>query len=174
MAEAQKGDNKAYAKLLREITPLVQKFISNKLSHSEDAHDVAQEVLISVHKASKTYDSSRPFKTWLFAIARYRLNDYLRAHYSKKEKGTDVSLEDEEYRLYDEKDVTNGYETTEYISKALGTLPKKQQEILRLVKIEGYSVREAGIMMGMGESAIKVSVHRAMNELMAKFGKDKT
>lgn len=172
MAQAQQGDNKAYAKLLQEITPIIQKFISKKLSHNEDAHDVTQEVLISVHKASKTYDPSRPFKTWLFAIARYRLNDYLRAYYNKKEKGTDVSLEDEEYHLFDEKDVTDGYETTEYITKALDTLPKKQQVILRLLKIEGYSARETAIKMGMGESAVKVSAHRAMKELTEKFQKD--
>ena len=95
MMEAQQGNQKAYAQLLRDITPLIQNFLKGKLSNADDVHDVTQEVLISVHKASKTYDPSRPFKTWLFAITRYRLNDHLRSVYAKRAKGTDVNLDDE-------------------------------------------------------------------------------
>jgi RNA polymerase sigma-70 factor (ECF subfamily) len=172
MAQAQSGDKKAYAQLLQEVIPLVQGFLSSKLSNSEDVNDVTQEVLISIHKASKTYDPSRPFKTWLFAITRYRLNDFLRNVYAKKEKGTDVNLDDEVNKIFDHRGYADSYDNIDYLYKILQELPEKQRKILTLLKIDGYSVRETSIALGMSESAVKVNVHRTIKDIKIKYAKD--
>ena len=172
MSQAQNGDNNAYAKLLHEISPLIENFLKGKLSNPDDVSDVTQEVLISVHKASKTYDPSRPFKVWLYAITRYRLNDFLRSVYAQKAKGTNIDYDDADFEIAAENDVTNSYEDIEFFSKALGKLPEKQQKVLTMLKIEGYSVRETSIAMGMNESAVKVCAHRALKQLSNRYSKE--
>ncbi|MEM7027109.1 MAG: sigma-70 family RNA polymerase sigma factor [Pseudomonadota bacterium] len=169
MSQAQNGDNKAYAELLTEISPLIENFLKGKLSNPEDVNDVTQEVLISVHKASQTYDPSRPFKVWLFAITRYRLNDFLRSVYAQKARGADIDFNDDDLEIVSENDVTNDYEDIEFFHKALGKLPEKQQKILTMLKLEGYSVRETSIAMGMKESAVKVCAHRALKQLSDRY-----
>lgn len=168
MRLAQQGDENAYARLFQEITPLLKGFVSRRLSRGEDTEDVVQEVLISIHKASHTYDTDRPFKTWMFTIARYRLNDHLRAVYSKREKGADVNFDDAAYQISSNENVTEAYENREYLGKIMSSLPKKQQKIVTMMKIEGYTAQETAQKLNMSESAVKVSAHRAYKALALK------
>ena len=94
MQQAQLGDKNSYTRLLTVITPVLRSFIRKKLNHTQDAEDVLQEILISIHQASHTYDASRSFKKWMFAIARYRLADYLRNWYAtmNRDKTTNPEL----------------------------------------------------------------------------------
>ncbi|MEI4908063.1 sigma factor, partial [Klebsiella pneumoniae] len=43
-----------------------------------DAEDLVQETLIALHTRRHTYDRSQLLTPWVYAIARYRLVDYLR------------------------------------------------------------------------------------------------
>src|ERR1700720_1193573 len=43
-----------------------------------DAEDLVQETLIALHTRRHTYDRSKPLTPWVYAIARYRLVDFLR------------------------------------------------------------------------------------------------
>jgi RNA polymerase sigma-70 factor (ECF subfamily) len=97
----------------------------------------------------------------MFTIARYRLSDHLRNIYSKKDKGIDITIDEVDYDLSSEENVTKTYENQEYLNKIIGTLPLKQRKIVTMMKIEGYSVKETAIAMNMSESAVKVSAHRA-------------
>jgi len=168
MRLAQQGDSKAYAHLFRQITPLLRAFVGKKLNNVQDAEDVVQEILLSIHNASHTYDADRPFKAWMFTIARYRLADHLCALYAKIKKGGDVNFEDEAYQLSTSENVTETYEKREYLGKIMNMLPKKQQKIVTMMKIEGYSAQETAEKMNMSESAVKVSAHRAYKVLALK------
>ena len=57
-------------------------FLAKRLSFANEVDDLMQEILISIHKARHTYDGNRPYKPWVYAIAKFRLQDHLRAHYS--------------------------------------------------------------------------------------------
>lgn len=48
-------------------------------------------------------------------------------------------------------------------------LPPKQARTLRATKLEGYSTAEAASAAGIGESDVKVSVHRGLKALAARL-----
>src|SRR5689334_14326828 len=75
MKRAQAGDAAAYVELLNEITPILRRTIRRQRAFlsTEDIEDLVQEVLLSVHAVRATYDPSRPFIPWLFAITKNRL-----------------------------------------------------------------------------------------------------
>ena len=172
MQKSQQGDKSAYGQLFYEITPILRSFISKKINRQEDVEDIVQEILISVHKAGHTYDTDRPFKAWMFAIARYRLNDHLRNVYKKREYGQDVNFDDVSYDLPNKENVTERYENQEYLSSLLEHLPEKQQKIVVMMKIEGYTAKETAAKLNMTESAVKVSAHRAYKALSLIAEKD--
>jgi RNA polymerase sigma-70 factor (ECF subfamily) len=119
---------------------------------------VLQEVLISIHKARHTYDGNRSYKPWIYAIAKYRLQDYLRMHYADQlHQAVDIS--DLENNLHE--DVTESVLNYESISGEIHQLPEKQATILQLMHQEGYTAKEVAEKLGMNESAVKVAAHRA-------------
>ena len=84
MQQAQAGDKTKYNTLLKTIMPMIRGFIINHLGDGLDTEDILQETLIAIHKSSHTYNTDRPFKNWMFAIANYKVKDYLRVYYRKK------------------------------------------------------------------------------------------
>lgn len=166
MQRSLSGDQRAYAELLRKTASLLRPFLSKRLSFSNEVDDLMQEILISIHKARHTYDGQRPYKPWAFAIAKFRLNDYLRAHYSDQLRHA-LDLDELEESLHEP--VTEPEMSYESISGEVQKLPEKQATILRLMHQDGYTAKEVAEKMGMNESAVKVAAHRAYKVLREKL-----
>jgi RNA polymerase sigma-70 factor (ECF subfamily) len=137
-----------------------------RLSFTNEVEDLLQEILISIHKARHTYDGNRPYKPWVYAIAKFRLQDYLRAHYSDQLHHA-IELSEVEESLSEH--VTETAINYESISGEVKKLPEKQATILRLMHQEGYTAKEVAEKMGMKESAVKVAAHRAYKILRNKL-----
>lgn len=166
MQRSLSGDQKAYADLLRKTSSLLRPFLVKRLSFSNEVDDLMQEILISIHKARHTYDGNRPYKPWAFAIAKFRLHDYLRAHYSDQLRHA-LDLDELEESLHEP--VTEAIISYESISGEVQKLPEKQATILQLMHQEGYTAKEVAEKIGMNESAVKVAAHRAYKVLRKKL-----
>ena len=160
---AQRGDKKAYARLLHAITPYIRNNLIKTLSNSDAVDDITQEVLISVHKSLNTYSPDRPFKPWLYSIITFRKTDYLRKYYAQRgDKMAPLEHADFSDFSVTKPDYAGGYKD---IEAALSKLPEQQRRIFTMLKIEGYTAQEVANEMNMKESAVKVSAHRTMNKL---------
>ena len=164
-AEAQAGNKASYNQLLSEIFPYIRNSLVGGLANPDWADDIAQEVLISVHKSLHTYSGDKPFKPWLMAITNFRRTDFLRKHYAKradKQAPIDVLEFSKEY-------VTHPEHAGEYkdIEKALQSLPEQQRKIFEMIKIHGFTAKEVANETGMSVSAVKVSAHRTTKKIRA-------
>jgi RNA polymerase sigma-70 factor (ECF subfamily) len=166
MQRSLNGDTQAYAELLQETARLLRPFLSRRIFASAEVDDVLQEILISIHKARHTYDGQRPYKPWMYAIARFRLQDHLRAHYADQLRDAEDLSELEEILPDDVTETGFNYES---ISEEVEKLPEKQAMILRLMHHEGYTSKEVAEKMGMNESAVKVAAHRAYKILRERL-----
>lgn len=166
MKLALNGDKCAYAEILQETSRFLRPFLAKRLSYTNEVDDLLQEILISIHKARHTYDGNRPYKPWVYAIARFRLQDHLRARYADHLHHADDLSDMEEY-LHEP--VTESAISYEYISGEVEKLPEKQATILRLMHQEGYTAKEVAEKIGMNESAVKVAAHRAYKILRQKL-----
>lgn len=164
--QSLEGDKRAYAELLRETARLLRPFLSRHLSFDSEVDDLLQEILISIHKARHTYDGQRPYMPWVYAIARFRLQDHLRMHYADQLRHA-VDISDLENNLHE--DVTESAISYESISGEVHRLPEKQAIILQLMHQEGYTAKETAEKMGMSESAVKVAAHRAYKILRQRL-----
>ncbi len=160
---AQQGDKRSYHALLSAIAPYIRNVIIKSLKNQEEAEDVAQEVLISVHKSLHTYSGDRPFKPWLMSIVNFRRTDYLRKYYSSRQDVT-ISSDATPDLGHNVTNISTAYELKD-IETALGKFSADQQKIFKMIKIEGYTAKEVSKELDMKESAVKVSAHRTMKKL---------
>ena len=159
------GDQVAYGKFLSTIAPMLRRMVGRRMA-SADVEDVVQEVLLSIHKARHTFDGERPIMPWLVSIARFRITDHLRKHYSQMRHQT-VDIAELENVL---SDVTEEAGDNESVEELLQGASEKDKKILTLMHVEGYTAKEIGKQIGMNESAVKVAAHRAIKKIREKFG----
>lgn len=158
------GDANAHKALLAHLSAHLRAYFKGQLARigktPTDAEDLLQETLIALHTRRHTYDRSQPLTPWVFAIARYRLVDYMRR--SQTSAG-DVPVEDVPELSAD--DDTVAVDSRLDLRKLLGRLAPRTRQAIQMVKLDGISVREAAARSGMSESAVKVSVHRGLKAL---------
>ena len=164
MAEAQDGDAQAYQRLLRELTGALTAFLSGRLGRPDLVEDCVQETLLAVHKARHTYDPRRPFKPWVYTIARRKCVDAIRR------RATRGAHEVEASDATDERAATHDSgEPRMDAGRALRILPPALREAVILTKLDGCTVEEAAARAGVSPSAMRSRAARGMNQLRAHF-----
>ncbi len=168
MKLAQNGDKNAYCEVLKALLPLIKSFVHKfNFKNLFDVDDLAQDILVAIHQASHTYNSNRPFKPWVYAIANYKIKDYLRLIYRRK-KITEIDFASIEDSFIGEED---GIKDDVGLAEMLKVLNPKQQQIIKFLKIDGNSLQEVANKMNMSVAAVKTASHRAYKILIKKFNR---
>jgi RNA polymerase sigma factor (sigma-70 family) len=176
MRATQEGDNQAYGRLLHELVPLLRRTIHRRRAFlkSQDAEDLLQDILLSLHEARRTYDSARPFLPWVMAIARNRMADGARRYISRSAHEVVVDRLPETFSEDDPNTMTGQYGDPEALRLAVKALPHGQRRAIEMLKLNEMSLKEAAAHSGVSIAALKVSVHRGMNALRRMLaGKDR-
>lgn len=171
MIKGLAGDSRAYGELLEESERIVRSYLFKRIKNFHDIDDVIQDILLSIHKARHTYDGNRPYEPWLYAIANYRLQDYLRKHYADPLRfaGEITEVEAISAENITSYDVTKTGISYEEISGEVEKLKGKQPQILRMLHKDGHTIKEVAEKINMNESAVKVAAHRAYKVLRKKL-----
>lgn len=162
MIDGLDGDAAAHASLLRLLVPMLRGFYRRRVRGADDdVEDLVQETLIAVHTRRGTYNRERAFSAWMFAIARHKMIDQFRRNSRLK------PLDGVEDELVAD-DFETGVAARIDIEDLLDSLPEKQSRMIRATRLQGLSVAEAAQTDGIGESDVKVSVHRGLKALIAR------
>jgi RNA polymerase sigma-70 factor (ECF subfamily) len=158
MARAQQGDRDSYRALLDDIGPIVRQYVGRRLRNPEDANDVCQDVLLALHRARHTYEPSRPFEPWLFAIVRRivaRRQSEQAARYAREIYGPALPSGS----------VGSDGHMKVVLEQAFEQLSPAQRQAITLLKIDGLSLDAAAPRAGTTVGALKVRAHRAYRAL---------
>lgn len=93
VAAVLKGDRERFGVLVERYQGRLINYLYRLLRSSDDAHDLAQEVLIKVYQVLDRYDPQYKFSTWLFRIAQNAAIDQIRR---RRLKLVSLRLEDDE------------------------------------------------------------------------------
>lgn len=156
MGAAQRGDAAAYRRLLSEVAVWLRHYHRRRLP-SAMIDDAVQETLIAVHQKRHTYDPSRPFRVWLAAIARYKWIDILRSLNANSTETLDKDIADADH----EEASVSGLS----VERLLTALKPAQAQVIRLVKLRGFSIEEASKATGQSVTLVKVNIHRGLKRL---------
>lgn len=167
---ARRGDSQAIGRLYELYAPRIFRYVAYRVSTHADAEDLTAEVFVRMVKALPSYrDTGAPFEAWLYRIAGARVVDF------RRRQRPQVALHEDAYVGEDDPqgDVEERQEF-ERLRAALARLSDEQQTVLVLRFIERKSHQEVAAIVGKSETAVKSIQHRALTELAALLGSEKT
>ena len=161
---AMAGDKGAYAGFLAQISTLLKPRFARSLP-ATCVEDALQETLMAIHKSLHTLDVTKSVAAWVYAIAHYKIQDQLRVLY----KNADLEEFDE---TAFKKDVPFDSFKDVDLDELLKSLNPKELAVLKLLKIEEYSVSEIAVELKMTPSNVKVTAFRAIRKLRESMAKE--
>jgi RNA polymerase sigma-70 factor, ECF subfamily len=168
--KGQFGDAAAYREFLERSIEMLTNYFRRSLgragsSENPQVADLVQETLLAIHEKRGTFDPSQKVGPWMFAVARYKMIDFFRTNGRESvSKNWDIL----EATLVSESE-SEAFNNHKDLESLLDGLPEKQKQMIRMLKLEGRSVRDVAKKIGMSESAIKVALHRAMKTLKLRL-----
>jgi RNA polymerase sigma-70 factor (ECF subfamily) len=168
MRAERRGDAVAYERMLKEVATALRRSLAPRLVRvglgAHEAEDLVQEILIGLHRKRHTWDPARPFLPWLHTITRYKLIDFMRHRRGDTRRRVDLTLEDWVEIVESPADETDC--STWEVDRHLAVLPVSQRKIVRAIAVEGASVRSVAQGLATSESAVRVTLHRAIRRLL--------
>lgn len=179
--QAQGGDRKALAELVKLYEQTVFNFSFKICRHKDRAENTMQETFLSMVKNIHQFSGQSKLSTWLYRVVA---NHCLMLARSESKYGY-TSFEDEE-ALIDEKEiadwnvtperVTENNELKQILDKAIEKLPADYRIVFMLRDVEGLTTEETAKIVELSVPAVKSRLHRARaflrNELNDTFSED--
>lgn len=164
----QNGDLGSFKELVNSMTRPLIAMAYRYTQNWESARDLCQETWIKVYEKIHRYDSSRQFKSWLYAIHRNGCLSYLRKFPTWKYNNTD----DQATELAAIKsanpspfDITEQKEFGARLREAMKRLSKNQRLVFAIVDIEQTDQEEAALILEMNFSTLRATLHHARKRL---------
>lgn len=159
--------NAAYFKLLlqrfgSQVDAIVFSYARDDL---DLADDLRQESWVRLHKKRRSYRGEGDFGAWLHRLAHHACIQELRkrtrraAKHEKYEEQLDAAPPSQPDEDFDRADFRSS------LMRALGQLPKRQQDAFYLTRVEEYSVNEAAELMGTKPATVRSHVRHAIEKL---------
>lgn len=167
MVKAQNGDQNAYRQLLQEILPQLRSYVGRRLSDKDKVEDTVQNILMAIHKNRHTYLEGKPFMPWAYGIAYYKLSDTLRSGY--RHKNNEVAQSDWIETFSADQTNKDNSDAKHDLDIAFEVLSDKQAHIVKRTKLDGATINEVASETGMSESAVKVTIHRALKKMKERL-----
>lgn len=174
---AQRGELELFNSLCERVLPALygwaQLRVGRGLRRSLDPEDLVHEVWARALARFEEFDASRSFRAWLFGIARNVLLETLRDAQRSREAGAEAS---QARRAIDEApdtvtSFTRRLARDEALARFLARvreLGEDEQTLVRMCGLEGATMKEAALRLGIGEEAAKKRWQRLRAELVQR------
>lgn len=177
----QAGDSGAVAELSATYGPRIQQLAFRYMKNWEDAEEVAQDVLMKVHRKIGLFRGESALSSWIYritfntAMSRLRTSRFSRPNEVQAQESGDnpdrSSNEPADWTsLADDRVLRT--EMRERLIGALGHLPEVYRVPVILRDIQGLSTEEASAVLRIKPQTLKSRLHRGrliLREHMAEF-----
>ncbi len=162
LADTARGDDVAFAVLVRRYIRAATLLSAQLLGDSDDAEDIVQDAFMVVHRKATTLDVHRPFAPWFFAIVR-RLASNRRARDLRRERllrlsGSRTLADPSRFQTHE---AFVAHANAEMVTRAIERLSPMQRACFDLVAVRGLMISEVAVMHGISESTVRQHVFRA-------------
>lgn len=144
-------------------------FLFHMTHQKEYSEDMLQTVFFRMLKYRHTFTGNGEFRTWMYHLARNVMKDHEKKHrettrhydingYEEKLEGTNYSHLQIEKR-----------QELKTLQMAMEKLDRADRELLLLCRFQELKYSEIARLLNISEGAVKVRVHRALNQLKNSF-----
>jgi RNA polymerase sigma-70 factor (ECF subfamily) len=164
LAEAQAGDEAAFACLFRDVQPALLRYL--RVVAPNAAEDVAGETWLQVVTGLARFSGGeQAFRAWLFTIARHRAVDAGRWRDRRRTVPLAHSGAAERLTAPNPADVALERASTQAVLALISALPGDQAEIIVLRVVAGLDTHQVARIVGKSPGAVRVAAHRALRRL---------
>src|SRR3954470_691902 len=171
LARARQGDSEAFRALVETHSRSVFRLAFRMTGNQQDAEDVVQESFLRAYRQLGRFESRANFGTWLYRIVSNCSVDLMRSKQARHEQVRGDSLDAEGAAELPAADVpgpermAESAEIDRRVQDALQELSPLERAAFTLRHYEGRSIEEISATLGLGTSAAKHSVFRAVKKL---------
>ena len=169
MLKVKNGDIDKMGLLYERYYHQLYRFLFNMTRQKELSEDMVQNIFLRMLKYPEGFMGFGEFKMWMYHIARNSVYDHFR---KVKRTPSHSDLKDYEERIEGEQH-TDGQIEKEQELKTLETAMEKlsdeNRELLILCRFQELKYNEIAKILNTTEGAIKVRVHRALNQLKSNY-----
>jgi RNA polymerase sigma-70 factor (ECF subfamily) len=164
LADAQGGDEQAFAMLWRDLQPAVLRYF--RVAAPEAAEDLAADTWVSVIRSLGRFrGDERAFRAWVFTVARHRAIDWRRQAARRPTSSITVEQLTEWPAPDDPVAQVLESQSTRAALALLAGLPPDQAEVVALRVLGGLEVAEVARIVGKRPGAVRVLAHRGLRRL---------
>src|SRR5581483_750672 len=171
LARARQGDGEAFRALVERHSRSVFRLAYRMSGNEQDAEDVVQEAFIRAYRQIGRFEARANFGTWLYRIVANCSVDLMRARQARHDMTRSESLDAAVQLPADDAPtpdrLAQSAEIQRRVQQALGALSPLERAAFSLRHYEGRSIDEISRALGLGTSAAKHSVFRAVKKLRA-------
>lgn len=167
MIQVQQGNIGAMGHLFDRHHARIYNFCHRMTGSREASEDLVQEVFMRSLKYRRSFRGDAEYLPWLYRLARNACNDFF-----KKSSRFPALVGDLPDTEGDEPSASEQLERQEQVCllrQALLELPVDRREVLVLSRFEELPYEEIARLLGCTVGAVKVRVHRAMEQLRRTY-----
>jgi RNA polymerase sigma-70 factor, ECF subfamily len=162
LRKAQKGDERAFAIIVRMYETPVYNYVLRLTSDKIFAEDLTQEVFLRVFQGLPRFSLRCKFTTWLFQVTKNRVLDELRA--KERRPLTPVNLDDiPPLEVVDQP--VERVETIDALWRAIESLPVDLKMALLLRDVVGLSYNEIADSLEITLATVKWRIFKAREDV---------
>jgi RNA polymerase sigma-70 factor (ECF subfamily) len=171
LARARQGDSDAFRALVEQHSRNVFRLAFRMTGNEQDAEDVVQESFLRAYRQLGRFESRANFGTWLYRIVSNCSVDLMRSKQARHDQVRGDSIDQEGAVELPATDVpgpermAQSAEIDRRVQNALQELSPLERAAFTLRHYEGRSIDEISATLGLGTSAAKHSVFRAVKKL---------
>jgi RNA polymerase sigma-70 factor (ECF subfamily) len=169
LVRARQGDNDAFRALVERHSQQAFRLAFRMTGNEQDAEDVVQESFLRAYRQLGRFQSRSNFGTWLYRIVANCSVDLIRSRNARRiDENVDILETPPETPSVDGPERrARSAEVRSRVDLALADLSPLERAAFMLRHGEGRTIREIGKTLGLGTSATKHGVFRAVRKLRA-------
>ncbi len=168
LARARQGDGEAFRTLVERHSRRAFQLAYRMTGNEQDAEDVVQESFIRAYRQLSRFEARAHFSTWLHRIVANCAVDLIRSRRARHDQASTDDLaaaEQPEADGADPERLAASAQIQRKVHAAMTALSPLERAAFTLRHYEGRSIAEIGKTLGLGTSATKHSVFRAVRKL---------
>jgi len=166
---AHAAKRRDFEERLAECGPLAYRVARGVLRNDADAEDVAQEALLRAYRRFDRLRDAQRFRGWLVRIVFRLALDRARSAKRRQLRETEWAQPARRPAPPTAEELAASGEFQAYFDRALDTLPEKLRLVLLLAAMEGHTLEEVAVMLGLPVGTVKSRLFAGRKKLAEKL-----
>jgi RNA polymerase sigma-70 factor (ECF subfamily) len=175
LAEHLAGQEGRFEQLVERHSRELFQFLARFSGNQAAADDLVQETFLQVHISAATFDTSRRFRPWLFAIAANKARDRMRWRARRPELPLDAAVDGDQDGgrrfadvmaddAVDPSEPLEAKEQQQLVRKLVERMPEHLREVLILAYFHRFPYKQIAEVLEIPLGTVKSRLHAAVGQ----------